>query len=57
MYQEGEIGNLISSWKLGGEFDEFGNLITSNFVDGEYYPELSQFDDYSLKQTFIKESV
>jgi len=57
MYQEGEIGNLMSSWKLGGEFDEFGNLITSNFVDGEYYPELSQFDDYSLKQTFIKESV
>ena len=57
MYQESEIGNLMSSWKLGGEFDEFGNLITSNFIDGEYYPELSQFDDYSLKQTFIKESV
>jgi len=47
----------MSSWKLVGQFDEFGNQISSNFIDGEYYSELSQFDDYSLKQTFIKESV
>ena len=45
MYETNEIGSFINNWKMAGEFDEFGNPILSNFIDGEHYPELSDFND------------
>jgi hypothetical protein len=45
MYEKTEIGILINNWKLAGEFDDFGNPVTSDFIDGEHYPELSNYND------------
>ena len=49
MYETNEIGSFINNWKMAGEFDDFGNPILSNFIDGEHYPELSEFNQYKSK--------
>ena len=35
----------MNNWIMAGEFDDYGNPVISNFIDGEHYPELSNYND------------
>ena len=40
-----EITNLLDEWKMDGQFDQWGNYFTAKEIDGEYYPELKNFNE------------